>query len=733
MFADKHSDQMRLWESSSRIHAEVVEPMMDRDSQQEGGTIANVADTLRDGRNMKRALRQISSPRVTKSMFTDIHGQIRQLEKRIAHDKKYDPATDPGSWQDFKKSTQTEMKLGNIKMSAASRRVLWQDWKRNSAHSDKDPTELDSKRQALRDEHEKKIRNIQAILFKYKMHLAAAEGVKDERREELDHVRKQQREVRAKKQELLAQLKELKEEGKAVRQVRATRQPTPTPTIDRQARAESFDVGDILDDAVEKIERTARKLRRQGFAPIDDVEISSVAAKLSAKNRTIQSPTSTAADADSESDTSVRRPSDDLHLQVPASGLIHLDSNLTVNLEAGVADLQSQTLQMQERLKSSYPRLDTLPYDVSTSKSEKTLKTWLKILVSRWQTRFDDSGDGSGKGEADNINEHVKSVMDHMVRDHDLSNEAAERMAKRWAEVFETRSHKSEHAAAPLDWDELDAGGMGFLKDDSASQVSQPSTKEEPRSWQNHRPLAHVKAEAPSFDSLTRRLYSTSSRPPLDLNMSPSSTPAAQSAKSTTATSTAQQPPSQKPPSLPHLTSSGSAHMVSVSAKPHTIRTAIAVGTVSFSNPTPLSLIRTNSLKKGDVLSVSRIAGIMAAKKCPDLIPLCHPISLTHVGVELYVLDGAGAIEGEGCMAFGGVAVEAKVQCTGPTGVEMEALTVVMGAALSVVDMCKAVDKFQRIGDVRVVLKEGARVGFGGRRVGVFERGAGGGWRGKGE
>ncbi|KAF2874029.1 molybdenum cofactor biosynthesis protein C [Massariosphaeria phaeospora] len=144
--------------------------------------------------------------------------------------------------------------------------------------------------------------------------------------------------------------------------------------------------------------------------------------------------------------------------------------------------------------------------------------------------------------------------------------------------------------------------------------------------------------------------------------------------------------------------------MVSVTGKPSTHRTAIAAGTVHFSNPTPLSLIRANAVKKGDVLSVSRIAGIMAAKKCPDLIPLCHPIALTHVGVTLTALDN-------GKYPFGGVDVEAKVECTGQTGVEMEALTGVMGAALSVVDMCKAVDKGMRVEGVRVVLKEGGRSG----------------------
>ncbi|KAF2437963.1 GTP cyclohydrolase subunit MoaC, partial [Karstenula rhodostoma CBS 690.94] len=162
---------------------------------------------------------------------------------------------------------------------------------------------------------------------------------------------------------------------------------------------------------------------------------------------------------------------------------------------------------------------------------------------------------------------------------------------------------------------------------------------------------------------------------------------------------------------LPHLTASGAAHMVSVSAKPHTPRTAIATGTVRFSNPTPLSLIHSASNKKGDVLSVSRIAGIMAAKHTPSLIPLCHPIALTHVGVTLHVLTSTSPVEEKPMKDFGAIVVESKVQCVGQTGVEMEALTSVVGAALSVVDMCKAVDKGISIGDVRVVLKEGGRSG----------------------
>jgi molybdenum cofactor biosynthesis protein MoaC len=204
-------------------------------------------------------------------------------------------------------------------------------------------------------------------------------------------------------------------------------------------------------------------------------------------------------------------------------------------------------------------------------------------------------------------------------------------------------------------------------------------------------------------DSLSRPSHPDLDRPasPASLTEGPSPAPTA-----------TQNPP--LPTALPHLTSTGTAHMVSVSAKPHTVRTATAVGVVCFTNPTPLSLIRSNALKKGDVLSVSRIAGIMAAKKCPDLIPLCHPIALTHVGIEVKAFgpdDTALASASETVGEHGGVVVEATVQCTGPTGVEMEALTAVMGAALTVVDMCKAVDKFQRVERVRVVRKEGGKSG----------------------
>ncbi|KAK4169382.1 putative molybdenum cofactor biosynthesis protein 1 B [Cladorrhinum sp. PSN259] len=152
-------------------------------------------------------------------------------------------------------------------------------------------------------------------------------------------------------------------------------------------------------------------------------------------------------------------------------------------------------------------------------------------------------------------------------------------------------------------------------------------------------------------------------------------------------------------PKLTHVSSTGAAHMVSISDKTPTKRLATARCTVRFSSPLPLTLIRENQIKKGDVLGVARIAGIMAAKRTPDLIPLCHPIALSHAEVEL---NPAGETE---------IEISATVSCDGKTGVEMEALTAASAAALTVYDMCKAVDKGMVVEGLRVVLKEGGRSG----------------------
>ncbi|KAK6332149.1 hypothetical protein TWF718_002683 [Orbilia javanica] len=150
---------------------------------------------------------------------------------------------------------------------------------------------------------------------------------------------------------------------------------------------------------------------------------------------------------------------------------------------------------------------------------------------------------------------------------------------------------------------------------------------------------------------------------------------------------------------LTHVLPSGAAHMVPIHEKAITTRTAKAVSTIKFSNPDAIQLIRSNSNKKGDVLSISRIAGIMAAKKTSEIIPLCHPISISKVQVNLRIVDdGNGAIE-----------ILTVVTCDGKTGVEMEALTAATGAALTVYDMCKAVDKSMVIDGTRVVEKVGGK------------------------
>ena len=150
---------------------------------------------------------------------------------------------------------------------------------------------------------------------------------------------------------------------------------------------------------------------------------------------------------------------------------------------------------------------------------------------------------------------------------------------------------------------------------------------------------------------------------------------------------------------LTHFDGKGDAHMVDVSDKAVTARIAVAAGHVRMA-PGTYQIIAEGRAKKGDVLAVARLAGIMGAKKTPDLIPLCHPLPVTKVAVEL-TLDAT----------LPGVRIEATVKTTGQTGVEMEALTAVSTAALTVYDMAKAVDKEMEIGGIRVLLKDGGKSG----------------------
>ncbi len=148
---------------------------------------------------------------------------------------------------------------------------------------------------------------------------------------------------------------------------------------------------------------------------------------------------------------------------------------------------------------------------------------------------------------------------------------------------------------------------------------------------------------------------------------------------------------------LTHLDSSGAARMVDVSDKAITSRVAVATGRVLL-RPETVALLRDGEVPKGDAIAVARLAGIMAAKRTPDLIPLCHPLAISGVAVDLDVVDE-------------GVSVTATVKTTDRTGVEMEALTSVTVAALTVIDMVKAVDKQAVITDVRVESKTGGKSG----------------------
>lgn len=140
-----------------------------------------------------------------------------------------------------------------------------------------------------------------------------------------------------------------------------------------------------------------------------------------------------------------------------------------------------------------------------------------------------------------------------------------------------------------------------------------------------------------------------------------------------------------------HIDSEGKAHMVDIGNKPDQIRTATAEGKISLASET-IELIRQNQMKKGDVLAMAEFAGITAAKKTSELIPLCHPLLITQVKVSAQLTDK-------------GVHVQSFVKCVGQTGIEMEALTAVQVALLTVYDMCKAVDKHMIIGNVKLLEK----------------------------
>ena len=152
-------------------------------------------------------------------------------------------------------------------------------------------------------------------------------------------------------------------------------------------------------------------------------------------------------------------------------------------------------------------------------------------------------------------------------------------------------------------------------------------------------------------------------------------------------------------PKLNHFNDQGQAHMVDVSSKKITSRIAVAKASIIMNSDT-LEIIINGSAKKGDVLGIARTAGIMAAKKTSELIPLCHPLPITNVNIDLNIEPSKNSVE-----------ITATVKTTGQTGVEMEALTAANITALTIYDMVKAVDKTMKITDLRVTLKDGGKSG----------------------
>jgi len=150
---------------------------------------------------------------------------------------------------------------------------------------------------------------------------------------------------------------------------------------------------------------------------------------------------------------------------------------------------------------------------------------------------------------------------------------------------------------------------------------------------------------------------------------------------------------------LTHFDESGQAHMVNVGDKASTHRIAVAIGKISML-PETFKMVEAGTHKKGDVLGIARIAGIQASKKTAELIPLCHPLALTHVGLEFQLNTKENSI-----------ACQVRAETTGPTGVEMEALTAVQVALLTIYDMCKAVDRGMVMGDIYLLEKSGGKSG----------------------
>jgi molybdenum cofactor biosynthesis protein MoaC len=709
------------------------------------GILRDLLENIRRGKLTKRAQRNLDglvkkdpfSPaflRMARANLKAIDMYLENLEPRVEAEKQHPWREDPGKWEDFRNSSPA--------MQALSRTVKRDMWRRRFAAA----SLINSKRKKENMTPENYAKQLAAFENAYWRELVEMEDLLEQFREQKARLQREIKEAEEQKTKLQREVKEVGQPNKSEEKSGTvlTNQYSGLPTPGQQPPENPFDrLGSVvkvlkaLDDVKTTKQGYSRELSKheefkQSLESEETQNQAAPVAKETTQDRRAVKAESRAktkipifGELSSELDEMPvdegvspemlqpgRQPlqSEDLRAQFASEGTRVIDDELTINFDGGVAELSSQLYNLHQRLKTSYPRIDTLPYDVWKSENKTVLRMWLKILARKWETRFDSLDY--------DVDDTISLVLDEMIKAHELTDEAAERMAQRFAVVFSEKNKMINDAEGSLDLDEFEAE-MGWLKPDPDEHREKPSQKKQARSgkgdpsglpfsWPSKVETAPRKLNpvgSRSFSSAATRHYSTRTYQ-ASSHQSAASEDSQPTQEGETKTAAATRPTNV----LPHLTFSGSAHMVSVSAKPNTVRTAVAVGLVHFSNPTPLSLIRNNSLKKGDVLSVARIAGIMAAKQCPTLIPLCHPIALSHVGVILRLFDDQSS-SGTEKSQYGGVEIQATVQCTGPTGVEMEALTAVMGAALTVVDMCKAVDKGMSVEGVKVVKKEGGRSG----------------------
>lgn len=312
---------------------------------------------------------------------------------------------------------------------------------------------------------------------------------------------------------------------------------------------------------------------------------------------------------------------------------------------------------------------------------------------------------GSSTAEkSEPLSDDKSSVHDNTIAELDHDTKKASAAPVTHAQRRDRRPADSAHGSAPATTAARRGRNKGSTKITRLSNLKEPrlispfegSVKQDGPA---HEGAAEVRNESKAWGLMQEDEDTVAQRStPSSMSAEPTNETRSKAADKSTATGENR---------LTHVKSSGEAHMVDVGAKPHARRVAIAVAHIRIEKDL-CDQIEQNKNKKGDVLGVARIAGIMAAKRTSDIIPLCHPLAITKAEVDVYLVP-AGTSSSRWSSSV--VAIQARVECVGPTGVEMEALTAVQGAALTVYDMCKAVDKNLAISNARVVYKAGGRSG----------------------